>query len=716
MATKAGGISTLYLLENDYVGDIIEYPVVTLQLQYIPRSDSVFESIYVSQLNVTIDVTDNEDNMPNFITLNDRKYLSKLFYNDVLEWQGWTISDIVNLTFTTGRKELSFDCIDGLGILEKIKYPLNSNTTLVDQLSLLNFITTCLAQIQFPIGLDIMSCISYFATGMNTRSTSVTAEPFSQTYMRFNNIINNDYTSIDCLTILDNIIKSFGGRLFQAEGKWWIISVNEFAQPNFYFTRYNYLGVVQSDVSNIIDKTITIQHYEYGTNNPHFVENSQTKILKKGYNKILYKKDIEYPDNYISNGNIKSFIGNDISGWNETIVGAGEVLVKEYPELDANSVVLKTLPTSSDRASIQPTYLPKLNFLDLCSLSFDVVNVSGPRFGTGEDVLFIDIFLTDSSSIYFLYKDDSGNPVWIKVGGINYPFPRPYHVSYLSVSRSDFDVISGSINIDFPEAPIVGDLTIKFWIGAEATDHIELRNFRLNNAQKYKSIETVSFIQDIAEYVIEPDMPYGYNFKSNFYLYYIGNLNDANGDNLYGWNRYEYTSNAYRNLCELIVKQYANIYYKNIINIDCSFSGLETPIGRFSAATRILVEDSTLINSVSGKKYMLGNTTIDFFNDQVNTTLLEIENTNIDTVVTTKYITSNNALVYGYLRSSGYSTYAAAAAASYTTNKVYLYNNYLFTDFYLINKFNGGSLYYKVQYWDLVGNDVLRIDSDGKII
>ena len=141
MATKAGGISTLYLLENDYVGDIIEYPVVTLQLQYIPRSDSVFESIYVSQLNVTIDVTDNEDNMPNFITLNDRKYLSKLFYNDVLEWQGWTISDIVNLTFTTGRKELSFDCIDGLGILEKIKYPLNSNTTLVDQLSLLNFIT-----------------------------------------------------------------------------------------------------------------------------------------------------------------------------------------------------------------------------------------------------------------------------------------------------------------------------------------------------------------------------------------------------------------------------------------------------------------------------------------------------------------------------------------------------------------------------------------------
>ena len=113
---------------------------------------------------------------------------------------------------------------------------------------------------------------------------------------------------------------------------------------------------------------------------------------------------------------------------------------------------------------------------------------------------------------------------------------------------------------------------------------------------------------------------------------------------------------------------------------------------------------------------MLGNTTIDFFNDQVNTTLLEIENTNIDTVVTTKYITSNNALVYGYLRSSGYSTYAAAAAASYTTNKVYLYNNYLFTDFYLINKFNGGSLYYKVQYWDLVGNDVLRIDSDGKII
>ena len=71
-ATKSDVTSVLNIYEDGYDGEIIEYPCISLQLQYIPRSDDAFEPIYVSQLSVAIDVTDNVEDMPDFTTLNDK--------------------------------------------------------------------------------------------------------------------------------------------------------------------------------------------------------------------------------------------------------------------------------------------------------------------------------------------------------------------------------------------------------------------------------------------------------------------------------------------------------------------------------------------------------------------------------------------------------------------------------------------------------------------
>jgi hypothetical protein len=78
MATKSGSTSYLYLSEEGYVGDLIEYPAETISIQYIPMSDDVFEPIYVAQLAVAIDVTEDLENMPDFTELDDRKYFVEL--------------------------------------------------------------------------------------------------------------------------------------------------------------------------------------------------------------------------------------------------------------------------------------------------------------------------------------------------------------------------------------------------------------------------------------------------------------------------------------------------------------------------------------------------------------------------------------------------------------------------------------------------------------
>ena len=170
LATKSGSISTLYLLEDGYDGDLIEYPAISLNIQYIPKSDNIFEPIYVSQLNVVIDVTDDIEHMPNFSTLNDRKYLAKLYYDSTLEWQGWALSDYVQFSFSTGRKELSFNCIDGLGMLEKIPFVLPTDYVISDFNTCLFYILGCLNTLDFDTNLNVVSGISLYAQGMATRT------------------------------------------------------------------------------------------------------------------------------------------------------------------------------------------------------------------------------------------------------------------------------------------------------------------------------------------------------------------------------------------------------------------------------------------------------------------------------------------------------------------------------------------------------------------
>ena len=218
VATKSDTISTVYLLEDGYEGDLIEYPAVSLQIQYLPKSDDLFEPIIVSQLNLTIDVTDDEENMPNLTTLNDRKYLVKVFTDDNLEWQGWTLSDNVQFNFTTGRKTIYFNAIDGLGLLQNAYYPLPVDYTLNQRVSCLDYIQTCLDLINFPDNLNLISGVSYYSISMNDRGDATYYEPLNQSYLKLHNFVDQKNVSTTtndvkvtsyCLDIISDIVKGF---------------------------------------------------------------------------------------------------------------------------------------------------------------------------------------------------------------------------------------------------------------------------------------------------------------------------------------------------------------------------------------------------------------------------------------------------------------------------------------------------------------------------
>lgn len=719
-ATKGDTEAKVYLYEDGYAGSIIDYPSISIQLQYIPRSDDIFEPVYVSQLNLAIDVTDDVDNMPDFTTLNDRKYFVRLFIDDVVQWQGWALSDNVQFSFSTGRKELAFNAIDGLGMLERIPYPLANNYTYTSRTQLITFLVNALEKLQYPLTYKIVSGISFFADGMSDRTDAAINEPLIQTYVNYATFVNDNEEPTNCLDVITQIARGFGARFFQANGNFFIVPLTELAQNSYYSTVYDSSGTAESAVTQTL--TGNIEGFTDNTSGLYFVDNSQFKIIRKGYNKIRFSKDVDFPKNYVTNWDLKSYthIGpteDDAFSWTEVRNG-GYIYIKDNPTQKYNSFIVGPALNPPYVSSLTPINLPKIGQNEVINFGFNINSLNGPLAEGPPALCIIVIEVTNGTDTYF-YRNDGQ---WVLTSNpLEY-----YYVPY------DLDSPKANVNLDLPPAPITGNLTISivfstasaYWKATEGAAILD--NFKLEIVPSFSSFITESYITDSEEYVYEIDLPFGYNDNIDGYYSYRGFLSNSTGLNLKGWYRQEYPTQTYRSLSELVVKQYSNCLNKNIINLDASFMGVETTNGRFTAAMRITAEDvdPTQI-SVNSKTFLLGNSTIDYPNDVITATLLDVNNQNITTTLTTVYNTNNLASSvtgYGHLRSTGYLTREAAYAAALTETEIYLANPGVpsIGDVYYVNDdlltaFNGAQLWWKVMTTE-VSFRAFKISSSGEIM
>lgn len=708
MATKSGSTSYLYLSENDYVGDLIEYPAETITIQYIPQSDDVFEAIYVAQLAVAIDVTDNLEQMPDFTELDDRKYFVELLNNDTdLDFEGWTISDVVQFGFSTGRRTLEFNAIDGLGLLGKIQFDNPTDETVLTRKKALFYVDSALSKIGFPTDLNIISGISFYGSGMINRDDDPEAEPLNQSYYQNLSFIGKTY-----LEILTMIISGFGSRLFQAKGVWYIVPLTQIAADSYYYTLYqNGIAIDSGSISDLGN----IEGFSGNTSNLFFAGNSQFKLLRKGYNTIISKNDAEYADNYISNGTFKAKSGNDANFWtNSSLYGA--VTLKQNPNSDFNAMVLslQKVTSAAGYARIKTTYLTGFNIGDIGTLSFNCVLKSFSI--TPPNVVVVKI-IVDGGGFGTWYLNSEKR--WSN-GGTDYYFEKYEN------GTTVYDV-----SIDMPPTSFSGAMSIEIAVENSTSTLIEqvveIQNVVLTQESSLKSVTTTSTINSNNDYTYEAKILSGFNSLYPTYNFFKGYLSDVDGTALNNWYSLNYPDLLYTSLSELVVKQYANVLSKNIINIDCTITSMDTANGRFSGAMRITADDTDPVQiSVENKKYIVGNTTMDLFNDDIQSSLLEITDLdNPSAVVTTKYdssVINPQTEAFVRYRSEGYDTYTEAAAASVGSDFVYSDSNdqnppvgYLFyTSDTLTVPFNGSFLWYKLDLDPAI--HVYKISSEGQIL
>ena len=610
-ATKTSKTAYLYLQEDlASAPTLIEYIGVDISLQYIPSGDEIYEPLYASELSCTIDVTDNLANIPDFVTVNDRKYFAKLYLGSDLEWCGYTLSDNISISYSTGRKQLSFNCVDGLGMLRNIPLNINSvgNRT-NSQLSVLTYILTCLNSLSFPTNPNLMTVCSYFALDMNDRSDGTQYEPFSQTFLPIRTFKNEDYTYENSFDVLNKLIKSFGCRLFQAGGKWWVVAINEFANTNNYFTEYTNTGTLVRSGSNL-NTLSTIQGYTGNTSGLYFINNEQFKLILKGFNRVQTTIDINQDKNLVDNGNLKIYpnLSSAPQSWVVTNVGVGSSFFLVNNANESYTQITLVRAGGGGYTRMINNFMPKISANAVLNYSMLFLNGGSGTRG------YVSMTVFDGTNTYYL----NNNKDWQSTASSGYTIPEG---------------ANGEFSFSTLPCPISGQLTVEFnnSVGNTCT----VTQFVVTAEYDYNKVDYFAYINNNKEYVKDVDIPFGYVGISGFPTS-VGVFLKSDGSPLLNWYRFGITG-LFSSMTDLLMRQYINSYGKNIINIDCSLSSFETtntsyPIVNASKMLKATDTDPAQIN-VSTNSYMLGNSSINYGANTISGTLLEISNDDIDATI-----------------------------------------------------------------------------------
>jgi hypothetical protein len=577
---------------------------------------------------VTIDFTDDLSDIINFTNIDDRFTYVEMYVNSVIEWVGFVINDDVQISYSTGRKIAAFNATDGLGMLKDIKFVSeNANYGVNDIILLKDIFRACFNSIGFKNDRNYITMCSYYSVGMYTRATQLYADPFDQACLNYRSLLEDEYNYTNCLDIISNIASSFGCRIFQAKAKWWIVAINEFATINAYYSEYAPTGLrVNNGDGNIINTSSIIQPYVGNTSGLYFIDNSQLKVIKKGFYKIIAEGSVEIADNYLPNGDLKINNGTEATYWTRASTPDGSCTLQTNLTFDSFFFELNA-PSGGAAGTASVTLDSNSNPYVTTGDSLQLNILTGaPSQATA--IGFIDITINTGSLIYYLNNDAE----WQTTA-------TSYTVFNPKTTGASEDFVLDLKTAIFPGS---GSLSFAYRI-SEGISIVTLTNFVLKIKSLISAYDLTGTLVETDQYTKTISLPYGSGGGDSFYPSAKGSLVLTDKSIASGWYRYGFDpSGEFFTLAELIVQQYVNTYALNIINVDCSLSEFYTSNTNhrtLNASKLIFATDTDPASiNISSKSYMLGNATISYPSNTASATLLQISNTEIECTRVNKYI------------------------------------------------------------------------------
>lgn len=617
-----------YIYEDAYVGTIKSYQATTISIEPNSSNDEPEAAIISSQLNISflISTDDDYNQLPDFLSYNDKKYYVELVFDAVLgesiKWRGYMFNDYSTIPFTTGVQQVDIICIDAISFMEYFIYQLPDNINTLQNLK--TILIDGLKFIGYPGFTSLYIACSYYADGMQDRGDGLQYEPFSQSYQ-----YKRDFVGLNYYEIINSIVQSFGCRLFQRNGNWWLMSINEMAANTNYYTEY----VINSGAyaaAGTLDQNITIK--PYAEDDIYFVGNSQAKIIRKGYPSLTVKTPLKFANNYIHNSEFKQIVAGEATAWTKLVTGTGTVQLFQDSENQLNIYRLVsgssgTARLESGLAAPSTTYLPIL-YAPSAKFTFDAILDGSSGGGVLQMIIFIK---TLSGNSFYL---NSSNQWQTSTTSININYSSDGN-EWQSISQ---DIPLGYYRVSSVLYNIIGYVKVAFFSPSGGFNGGYVRNPKI--VQNGSTIEELIVIRTVGSNTsLNKEIVSSLGlYKSNIINCY-GALFNAAGDSWKNWYRYGHDTESFSSLPMLLARQYSNLLNKN-------FGTLEGDLGKtvydespylksliYLHNTFLIQDSSTNTISYNGKKFMANRLNIDTYSDQINSLqLIEISDQDNDSV------------------------------------------------------------------------------------
>lgn len=609
--------STLFvnIYEDTYTGSVYSYSATSITISPSSNSDEPEPGIISSQLNISFLISSQEDynNFPNLLTYDDKRYYVELTRTPLngsssVIWRGFMFNDYVNVPFSTGNLEVNVICIDALSFMKNSFYAYTANSNQIQDLY--SVIAQGLNSIGFVNSPSLYQCCSYFGSLMYDRSIAADNDPFEQTY-----IYKRDLQQQNYYDIVEQIVKSFGCRLFQQGGDWWLIPANQMAASTIYYTKFNLSTGTKT--GGTLSNGVTIA--PYNGSNIYFINNSQNKITRKGYPVVKVNAPVKFSSDYIANGTFKVNSGGVVSNWTQaTTVATISVVSVPTEPYDIVEFILNTFSGGATFSYVTAGTLPYFSAPGF-SLAFDVALSRPGAFN-------ITISVQNTAGQTF-YSNAAG--VWGAPGVVT-----SYNVT-TTAAANVFETITynlqlGAFNIGGTNYNVEGYLRVVFdYLGTGFVQTARLRNVNANQLSKGlpSSLIATRYISTTNSLTKDFESSLGVYRSDIRYCY--GALFYSNGDSITGWYRYSHLGTTYSSLPILIARELSNLFNRN-------YATLEADLGETITSNNVIYLNNTytITDSASnaltynGKKFLLNRTDVNLYiNQENNLQLLEITDT-----------------------------------------------------------------------------------------
>lgn len=612
------------IYEDGYLGSnsVIQVDKFPFEHTLLALSDDPYLPIVPSQITLRLNITGNT-NLPDLTSTDDRKYFIEMREGGNVIWQGFIISDNIGLPFNTGYINLAVQCTDGLGLLKDIQYT-ELITDINGQTSIGKMIRNCLGQIAWPNGYNLNTAFNLYHIDMNSSLSAL-----EQSYL------SNRYTvGKSCYDVLEGICQSLGCQIFQYNGEWWFVAVNERTTTLRYFT------TDQAGTGTGMAKTLNpLVNIGNSAATYRFIDGGQRKVLRKGFSIVEVKKSVSTGENFINNADLSKTTGGFPDSWTKIELSGGTVgSVGNTFSLSVAGGASAVARVQSD-SGFSVAGITGSDIKNRINISFNITQPLGTSTNPAI-LLIVKLFVPSTGDTYYL-EADSGAPetaYFFNYGTTG--LEGYYRVPYDNASTSVGSDVTRTINLNNIVIPLTGIVSVTFalyrtttGVYAPTQQTAIISDFKVTTStdlsrealianiggakNKFKKsidteigvgLGTLSRIPDIVGSILKlkasafvAEEPY----DNNWYDFLTGSVS----------NPIDYTT--------LILNRFTQILFKASINIEGSIRKYLKPINSVS------LTDGTGQYSVSGRKYTIGQATTNYIDDTTSVTLLETSQTDI---------------------------------------------------------------------------------------